>query len=331
MFSRVHLWFKTPRYLVLKTLRSSLANAGPLLGLIAISALFAALRWETFVRWDNFAIILQQTTVIGIAALGMTLVIIAGGIDLSVGSLVALGGVVTALLLQAEWPPLAAALAGIAACAACGAFSGLLITRLRLMPFVVTLGMMGALRGAAKKLADDQPIYLMDDTWLNRLMQLQGPGSLPPGVWLLVVLALLVAGLLRFTRFGRHLTAVGSNEQTARLCGVPVERVKVCVYVLGAAFAGIGAVLQFGYLTIGDPTTAVGLELNIIAAVVIGGASLTGGHGTVTGTLVGALIMGVVANGCTKLGLSNSVQEIVTGGIIITAVALDRLRHRGSE
>lgn len=316
---------------MLKTLRSSFANAGPLLGLIAISALFAALRWETFVRWDNFAIILQQTTVIGIAALGMTLVIIAGGIDLSVGSLVALGGIVTALLLQAEWSPLPAALAGIAACAVCGAFSGLLITRLRLMPFVVTLGMMGALRGVAKKLADDQPIYLMDDTWLNRLMQLQGPGSLPTGVWLLVGLALGVAGLLRFTRFGRHLTAVGSNEETARLCGVPVERVKILVYMLGAAFAGIGAVLQFGYLTIGDPTTAVGLELNIIAAVVIGGASLTGGQGTVTGTLVGALIMGVVANGCTKLGLSNSVQEIVTGAIIIAAVTLDRLRHRGNE
>jgi ribose transport system permease protein len=125
--------------------------------------------------------------------------------------------------------------------------------------------------------------------------------------------------------------AVGSNELTARLCGVPVERVKLLVYVLGGAFAGLGAVLQFAYLTGGDPTTAVGLELNIIAAVVIGGASLSGGQGTVTGTLVGALIMTVVANGCTKLGLANWVQEIVTGGIIVVAVLLDYLRQRNAR
>ena len=143
--------------------------------------------------------------------------------------------------------------------------------------------------------------------------------------------SVLVAAVLKFTKFGRHLFAVGSNELTARLCGVPVERVKICVYALGAAFAGLGAVLQFGYLTGGDPTTAVGLELNIIAAVVIGGASLNGGQGTVTGTLVGALIMSVVANGCTKLGLPNWVQEIVTGVIIVAAVSLDALRHRGSK
>ena len=125
--------------------------------------------------------------------------------------------------------------------------------------------------------------------------------------------------------------AVGSNELTARLCGVPVERVKLLVYILGGAFAGLGGVLQFAYLTGGDPTTAVGLELNIIAAVVIGGASLNGGQGTVTGTLVGALIMSVVANGCTKLGLANWVQEIVTGGIIVAAVLLDYLRRRNSR
>jgi ribose transport system permease protein len=142
--------------------------------------------------------------------------------------------------------------------------------------------------------------------------------------------AVLVALALRYTRFGRHVFAVGSNELTARLCGVPVERVKLLVYILGGAFAGLGAVLQFAYLTGGDPTTAVGLELNIIAAVVIGGASLAGGQGTVTGTLVGALIMSVVANGCTKLGLSNWVQEIVTGGIIIAAVLLDYVRRRSS-
>jgi ribose/xylose/arabinose/galactoside ABC-type transport system permease subunit len=310
-------------------LRHALTAFGPLIGLAAVCVLFAALRFDTFVTRDNFAIILQQTTVIGVAALGMTLIIIAGGIDLSVGSIIALGTVAIALLLQRGWGPLPAALGGIGAAALCGLVSGLLITRLRLLPFVVTLGMMGALRGAAKGLAGEQPVY-PDETWLNGLMQL-GRSGLPPGVWVMLGLAALVALALRYTRFGRHVFAVGSNELTARLCGVPVERVKLGVYVLGGAFAGVAAILQFAYLTGGDPTTAAGLELNIIAAVVIGGASLAGGQGTVTGTLVGALIMSVVANGCTKLGLSNWVQEIVTGGIIIAAVLLDYLRRRSEQ
>jgi len=307
-----------------------LATAGPFIGLAAVCLLFAVLRFETFATFDNFAIVLQQTAVIGIAALGMTLIIIAGGIDLSVGSIIALGTVVIALLIQRGWSPLLAAIAGVGASAACGAFSGLLITRLRLLPFVVTLGMMGALRGAAKGLAGEQPIY-PDDTWLNNLMRLGGKGSLPTGVWLALVLAIVVGITLRHARFGRHVFAVGSNELTARLCGVPVERVKLLVYLLGAAFAGIAAVLQFSYLTGGDPTTAVGLELNVIAAVVIGGASLAGGQGSVVGTLVGAIIMSVVANGCTKLGLPNWVQEIVTGAIIVAAVLLDYIRRRAPQ
>jgi ribose/xylose/arabinose/galactoside ABC-type transport system permease subunit len=308
-------------------LRRIISTAGPLLGLAIVCVLFGALRFNTFVTFDNGAIILQQTAVIGIAALGMTLVIISGGIDLSVGSIIALGTVVIALLIQKGFSPLVAAVAAVGACALCGAFSGLLITRLRLLPFVVTLGMMGSLRGAAKGLAGEQPIY-PDDTWLNGLMRLGERGSLPSGVWLTLIFAVVVAVVLRHTRFGRHVFAVGSSELTARLCGVPVERVKLLVYTLGAAFAGLAAILQFGYLTGGDPTTAAGLELNVIAAVVIGGASLAGGQGGVTGTLVGAVIMSVVANGCTKLGLANWVQEIVTGGIIVAAVLLDHFRRR---
>jgi len=308
-------------------MRRTVTVLGPLAGLAAVCALFAVLRFDTFVTRDNVAIILQQTAVIAVTAIGMTLVIIAGGIDLSVGSMIALATVVIALLLQAGWPPLLAALGGIVATSVCGAFSGLLITRLRLLPFVVTLGLMGALRGAAKGLAHEQPIY-PDETWLNTLLRLGRHGGLPIGVWLVIALAVVVAAALRYTRFGRHVFAVGSSEATARLCGVPVERVKLLVYILGACFAGIGGVLQFAYLTGGDPTTAVGLELNVIAAVVIGGASLAGGEGSVAGTLVGALIMSVVANGCTKLGLSNWVQEIVTGGIIIVAVLLDYMRRR---
>jgi ribose/xylose/arabinose/galactoside ABC-type transport system permease subunit len=297
----------------------------PFLALVAVYALFAILRFDRFVTWDNSAIMLQQTAVIGIGAIGMTLIVISGGVDLSFGSIIALSAVVLALLLEAGAPPLVAAAGAIGLGVMTGVASGLLVTRLRLMPFIVTLGMMGILRGAAKGLASEQPIY-PEPTWLNDLMLLSSR-FLPGGVWIMLVMAVVVAGVLRYTRFGRHIFAIGSNESTARLCGVAVDRTKVWIYAVGAGFAGLAGVLQFSYLTGGDPTTAVGLELNIIAAVVIGGASLSGGRGTVLGTMVGALIMTVVNNGCTKLEMSNWVQEIVTGGIIVAAVTLDQYRR----
>ncbi len=306
--------------------RRVLAAFGPAIGLLATYALFAALRWKTFVTVDNLAIMLLSTAVISAGAIGMTVIIISGGIDLAVGSTVALGTVVIALLVQQHWHPLLAALGGIGACCLCGLLTGTLVTRLGLIPFIVTLGLMGALRGAAEGLAHQQPIY-PDETWLNRLMHLNESGIPPLGVWLTLGLGLLVALMLRYTRFGRHVFAIGSNEQTARLCGVPIERQKLLIYVFGGLFAGVAAVLQFSYLTGGDPTTASGLELNVIAAVVIGGASLNGGQGTILGSLIGAFIMSVVANGCTQLGLDNWVQKIVTGAIIVAAVLLDKLRQ----
>lgn len=302
-----------------------LGALAPFLALVAVYALFAILRFDRFVTWDNSAIMLQQTAVIGIGAIGMTLIVISGGVDLSFGSIIALSAVVLALLLQAGAPPMVAAAGAIGLGVMTGVASGLLVTRLRLMPFIVTLGMMGILRGAAKGLASEQPIY-PEPTWLNDLMLLSSR-FLPGGVWIMLVMAVVVAGVLRYTRFGRHIFAIGSNESTARLCGVAVDRTKVWIYAVGAGFAGLAGVLQFSYLTGGDPTTAVGLELNIIAAVVIGGASLSGGRGTVLGTMIGALIMTVVNNGCTKLEMSNWVQEIVTGGIIVAAVTLDQYRR----
>ncbi|HRE06796.1 MAG TPA: ABC transporter permease, partial [Opitutaceae bacterium] len=302
-----------------------LVNLGPLVGLLAVYALFAALRFDRFVTWSNSSIMLQQTAVIGTGAIGMTLIVISGGVDLSFGSIIAFSAIVVALLLQAGFDPALAALAAVGAGAGAGFVSGALVTRLRLMPFIVTLGMMGVLRGAAKGLADEQPIY-PEATWLNDLMQL-GNHSLPGGVWVMLVMAVMVGAILRYTRFGRHCFAIGSSEATARLCGIRVERTKTLIYAVGAAFAGLAGVLQFSYLTGGDPTTAVGLELNIIASVVIGGASLAGGRGTIVGTLVGALIMTVVNNGCTKLEMANWVQEIVTGGIIVAAVTLDQFRR----
>jgi ribose/xylose/arabinose/galactoside ABC-type transport system permease subunit len=310
--------------------RAWVDKIGPLLGLLCVVGMFSALRPQTFATLDNAQLILLQTAVVGTAALGMTMIIVSGGIDLSVGSTVALCTVTIALLLAKGVSPLLAIIGGIMTGALCGLAIGLLITRANLSPFIVTLGMWGALRGVAKGMANEQTVEA-PETWLNTLLNTLPEGQrwmlMPAGVWLLLLLAIGVAAMLRYTRFGRHIFAVGSNEQTARLCGVPVETTKLLIYTMAAAFAGLAGVLQFSYLTLGDPTTATGMELDVIAAVVIGGASLSGGQGSIFGTLIGALIMTSVANGCTKLELANWVQQIVTGGIIIAAVILDRFRH----
>ncbi len=311
-----------------------LNRLGPLLALVGIFLLFTVLIGpRQFANWGNLETILRQTTIVGIAALGATLVIIAGGIDLSVGSVVALSTVVIAALLAwSGWSPLPAALAGVAAATACGLANGLLITRLKVVPFIVTLGTLLVVRGAAKGLGREQKVDA-PATWLNDLLaQLPEERAWmlgPPGVWLMLVLALAVGGMLRYTRLGRHVFAVGSNEQAARLCGVAVERVKLAVYSLSTFFAGLAGLMQFSrFRGVGDPTSSAGLELDVIAAVVIGGGSLSGGEGTVFGSMVGALIMAVIRAGCFQMGLKGWVQEIVTGSIIVAAVALDRLRHR---
>ncbi|RYG75237.1 ABC transporter permease, partial [bacterium] len=256
------------------------------------------------------------------------------GIDLSIGSTIALSTVVVARLLAANQSPLVAALGGIGAGLLAGLLIGLLVTKLKLSPFIVTLGTLGAYRGLAKGLADETVVQA-PTTGLNTVMSTLTPGTkwmiFPPGVWITLLLGVLVAAMLRYTRFGRHIFAIGSSEATARLCGVPVDLTKLGIYTLGAALAGVAGVLQFSFLTIGDPTTASGYELSAIAAVVIGGASLSGGQGSILGSLLGATLMTVIANGGTKMNLPNWVQEIVTGVIIVLAVTLDRLRHRSQS
>ena len=313
-----------------------LLNAlSPVIALFLVFELFVLIAPASFATLRNAETIARQTTIVGVAALGMTMVIISGGIDLSVGSVVALSTVVIAWLLQyAGAGPLTAAIGGVAAAAFFGLLSGVLITRLRVVPFIVTLGMMLIVRGAAKGIGHEQKIDVDPQRlkWLDDLLASVPPERswmlLPAGVWIMIILAIAMAALLRYTRLGRHTFAIGSNEQTARLCGVAVERVKVLVYSLGGLFGGLAGLMQFSRLTVGDPTVAVGLELNVIAAVVIGGGSLNGGEGSILGTMVGALIMTVIASGCTQRGYPNWVQEIITGAIIVIAVALDRLRHR---
>lgn len=308
---------------------------GPLLGLGVIFALFALLGPPGFAGGANLETIARQTAIVGAAALGMTLIMIMGGIDLSVGSVVALTTVVVAWMLQhAQLSPALSALIGIAAGGAAGLLSGVLTTGLRVVPFIVTLGMMLIVRGLAKALAHEQKIDA-PLSWLQGLLESLPPERawqlVPPGVWLVVVLAVVVAGVLKLTKLGRHVFAIGSNELTARLCGVAVERTKVITYTLGGLFFGLAGLLLFSRLTVGDPTAAAGLELDVIAAVVIGGGSLSGGEGSVFGALIGALIMSVIRSGCAQMGLSNWVQEVVTGSVIVAAVALDRLRHRRTQ
>ena len=324
-----------------------IGKLGPFIGLIFVYALFATLvnvvpRSQRFATPDNLEIMLRQTAVVGTAALGMTLIIVSGGIDLSVGSNIALSTVVIAsvmLRFGGQAPTLAAA-AGIATAMLLALLIGVAVAALRVGPFIITLGTWGAYRGIAEGLADKQRVYpapienpdAWRDTWLYGLISTLPESRrwmvLPPGVWIMLFLAVVVACVMRYTRFGRHLIAIGSNEQTARLCGVPIARTKMLVYLAAGALFGVAAVLEFSYIEAGDPTTRLGAELDIIAAVVIGGASLAGGQGSIIGSLVGALIMTMVASGCTKLGMENWVQRIATGGIIIFAVALDRLRQR---
>jgi ribose transport system permease protein len=311
----------------LVTPRRLLDETGVLIGLALVLALFGALIGPQFFRAVNMELVARQTVIVCVAALGMTMVIVSGGIDLSVGSVVALSTVVTAILLRSSGPALSA-LGALAAGAACGVVNGILITQLRVVPFIVTLGTMLLVRGAAKGLADERRIEA-PVTWLNSWLRTARDGSgllLPTGIWITLVLAVVVSLTLRYTRFGRHLFAIGSSERTARLCGVRINRTKLTVYTIAGALAALAGVMEFSKLSVGDPTVSVGLELDVIAAVIIGGGSLSGGRGSVLGTLAGAAIMAVIEIGCAQQGLPNWVQQIVTGSIIVGAVALDRVR-----
>ncbi|HEY5377186.1 MAG TPA: ABC transporter permease [Polyangiaceae bacterium] len=301
---------------------------GPLLALAALYVLFTALAPDTFARETNLVTMLRQTAVVGIAAVGMTFTIVLGGIDLSVGSAVALTTVVVAESLRAGSGPLTAAALGVLTGGVLGLCNGALVSGLKISPFIVTLGTMSILRGVAKGLADEQKIDA-DPRGLDALMQSHAHSlALPPGVWLMLAATLFGVGLLTYTKIGRQIVAIGSNQETARLCGISIPKTTLFVYALAGLLVGLSGVLEFSTLTVGDPTDSVGLELEVIAAVVIGGGSLSGGQGSAAGTLVGALLLTVIKAGCTHLGFPNWVQEIFTGFIIVVAMSIDRLRQR---
>ena len=311
-------------------MKTLLARFGPFLGLVLVIGLFSLSNEIRgyFLSYANFKIVLTQTVIVAIGALGMTLIIVSGGIDLSVGSVIALCSVVGALLIQQGWPVVAVVVAVIASGGLIGLLNGAAIAGLRMTPFIITLGTLGIARGAAKWLANNETVNY-DASPINHWMTTADPfgWALPAGAWLTLVLAGLAAVLLRATVFGRHIFAIGSNEATARLCGVATVRTKILIYGLAGCLFGLAGLMQLSRLRQGDPTVASGVELDIIAAVIIGGASLNGGVGTVLGSMIGALIMAVLRNGSQQMGWPTYFQEIIIGAVIITAVFLDRLRQ----
>ncbi|HEV8617497.1 MAG TPA: ABC transporter permease [Methylomirabilota bacterium] len=311
-------------------LRRSLARAGPALVLVLVVGVFALLTNEParYLSPVNLRIVLSQTVIVAIGAIGMTIIIISGGIDLSVGAAIALTGVVAALAIGAGWPPATAMALAVLAGGGVGLANGVLITSLRVVPFIATLGMLGIARGAAKWLAHEQTVNV-PPTWLNDLVVTFPRHAwmvLPPGVWITLALAVLAATVLRRTVFGRRVFALGSNELAARACGIATDRLKLVIYGSAGLLFGLAGVMQLSRLRQGDPTVAIGTELDVIAAVVIGGGSLRGGEGSVFGSVVGALIMAFLRNGCQQMAWPNYIQEIIIGAIIVLAVALDRLR-----
>ncbi|MEQ8787916.1 MAG: ABC transporter permease [Pirellulaceae bacterium] len=423
---------------------------GPVIALVCVVAFFAIADMifadGTFASWRNMRTVIVQTCVVAIAALGMTVIIIAKGIDLSAGTALALcattlawglredaayravhwtnfanasvslqeaqearavasekqrlvyldalvelrrerllavaRGKLTQLAAAAEsaqgparrkasadvrameqrieklkdpefqlkvdpnwlrgvpnspWTAPVAVLIGVGTGLLAGFFNGLLKSSLRIVPFIVTLGTASIYLGLGNLLSGNVPIRPGLDQvpdWISGIVSNRADAlylGFPLGVWLLIVLSVVLALVLRFTVFGRHVFAIGSNEATARLCGINVTATRIAVYTLGGLFVGVAGLCYFGRLSTGNPTAGVGMELGIIAAVTIGGGSLSGGRGTVIGTLTGALTVAVIDSGCNQLGLPDPIQLIVVGAAIVAAAAIDRWRQGGDE
>jgi ribose transport system permease protein len=318
-------------------LRGRAARFGPFLGLLLVVAFFAFASGapERYLSANNLRVVLAQTVIVAIGAIGMTLVIVAGGIDLSVGSTIALTGVLCALALREGLAPSLAVLGAVLLGALVGLLNAAAITRLRVVPFIATLGMLGIARGGAKWLAHQTTVEA-PATWVSELAVTFPTAAwlvVAPGVWLTLVLAAAMGFVLRRTVFGRRVFALGSSEAAARACGIAINRLKLAVYSLAGLFFGLAGVMQMSRLRQGDPTVAAGTELDVIAAVVIGGGSLNGGEGGVLGSMIGALVMAFLRNGSQQMGWPSHVQEMLIGAIIVVAVAVDRWRHerRGSE
>lgn len=380
------------------TIQYFLRVLAPFSGLLIVVFFFMYLNRDTgrYLSADNLKAIAIQTAIIGTCGIGMTMIIIGGGIDLSIGSSVALSTVVIGLVFNGVFFPtvtetvflgqawvgwltagllslavflgqwwserqwwhglvtvaigwlsgffifhqqggVPAVFAGVLVGILCGMLNGVMITGTRVVPFIITLGTMEIFRGGAQLLAKgesvgvDSRVLREQYGWLRRLMSSHPEPSwliLGPGVWMMLAAGVASVVVLRRTKLGRYIFAIGSNEQAAVLSGVRVPRIKLMMYGGAGMLTGLAGVMQFSRLSYGSSTASVGLELDVIAAVVIGGGSLRGGEGSILGTFIGAYIMGFMRNGCDLAGIPNAVQRVLVGVIIILAVALDEIRHR---
>jgi ribose transport system permease protein len=300
--------------------------------LIALSAV------PGFLSVDNGLNVLRQISINLCLSIGMTMIVLSGGIDLSVGSVLALSGAIAAGLLKngidlpywnasLQFTVLGAMVAGVVVGLSVGWCNGLLITRFRVPPFVATLGMLSVARGLTQLWTGNFPITNLGDEF-----RFIGTGywlGVPMPVWISAALVAVFVVVTRRTRFGRYLYAVGGNERAAMMSGLPTGRIKLLVYTLGGGLAGVAGLLQAARLDAADPTAGIGDELDSIAAVVIGGTSLSGGRGSVLGTVLGCLIIGVLNNGLVLLGVSPDWQLVVKGVVILAAVAIDRASRSG--
>lgn len=316
-----------------KTLNSSLQQFLAF-GSLVVLVIFFSIASPNFMQWSNVMGILLSTAVIGILALGATFVIITGGIDLSVGTVMTLSSVLTGLIVvTAELPIILGVLGGIATGAFCGMLCGVAITKLQIPPFIATLAMMMIAKGLALVLSNAAPIYFTDHPSFAKIALGNSiPGvNLPNAVLIFFILGIIAAIILSKTILGRFNFAIGSNEEATKLSGINVDRWKIGIYSLAGAFTGIAGVIMASRLNSAQPALGQGYELEAIAAVVIGGTSLSGGKGTIVGTIIGALIMSVLTNGLRVLSIPQEWQTVVVGVVIIAAVFMDILRRRKSK
>ena len=303
-----------------------------LLPYLSFAALFILLSSLSpyFLTFDNLSTVARQTAVINIIAIGMTLVIISGGVDLSVGSVLALAGICGTLLMEQGLPVFPATLLGILAGAVWGLSTGFVITLFKVPAFIATLGGLGMARGLTLLITDGRPV-----TGIPKEFGRLGDGNLlrfiPVPVVILVGVALVMSYILRYTRLGRYAYAMGGNRQAAYLSGVNLTSCSLLFYSILGALTGLAGMIESSRLVTGQPTAGEGYELRAIAAVVIGGGSLSGGAGSVSGTTIAAFIMSLLSNGCNLLGISPFIQQILIGAIIVLAVAVDEYRRRKLE
>jgi len=301
----------------------------PFVSLVALCVLIAVLE-PRFLSAGNLASVARQTAVITIIAMGMTMVMVSGGIDLSVGSVLALSGVVGAFVMVSGAPVAAGVAASIATGVACGLLNGMAVAMLRIPPFIVTLGAMGIYRGIALLVTDGKAVVGLPPGF-GQLAEANVFGVVPVPLLIVMLVALATHFLLVNTQPGRYCYAIGSNIEAARHSGIRVSRYQVLFYLMLGALAGLAGSIESARLVTGQPSSGEGYELRVIAAVVIGGGSLAGGQGTVIGTIIGALIMGVLANGANLLGISSFAQQVVIGAVIVLAVTFDEFQRRRIE